>query len=150
MIVKWKVCSYDDLSKKELHQIMILRQKVFVVEQDCPYQDADDKDIYSHHVMGFNVKDQLIVYLRIVAPGISYKEVSFGRIVTDIAYRGKALGLEVVNKGIAYTESIYGNTDIRISAQSHLLSFYQKFDFKSTDKEYLEDGIPHTEMIRSV
>ena len=93
MIVKWKVCSYDDLSKKELHQIMILRQKVFVVEQDCPYQDADDKDIYSHHVMGLNVKDQLIVYLRIVAPGISYKEVSFGRIVTDMAYRGKALGL---------------------------------------------------------
>lgn len=148
MLQKWKVCSYDDLSKQELHQLMILRQNVFIVEQNCPYQDADNKDFNSHHLMRFNENTQIIAYLRIVAPGISYKEVSLGRIVTDKDNRGTGLGIELMKMGLQFTESIYGKVDIRISAQTHLVPFYKKFDFESTGKQYLEDDIPHTEMIR--
>jgi|TARA_B100000768_G_scaffold179066_1_gene195991 ElaA protein len=148
MLQKWKVCSYDDLSKQELHQLMILRQNVFIVEQNCPYKDADNKDFNSHHLMRFNENTQIIAYLRIVAPGISYKEVSLGRIVTDIDNRGTGLGIELMKMGLQFTESIYGKVDIRISAQTHLVPFYKKFDFESTGKQYLEDDIPHTEMIR--
>ena len=148
MLQKWKVCSYDDLSKQELHQLMILRQNVFIVEQSCPYKDADNKDFNSHHLMRFNENTQIIAYLRIVAPGISYKEVSLGRIVTDIDNRGTGLGIELMKMGLQFTESIYGKVDIRISAQTHLVPFYKKFDFESTGKQYLEDDIPHTEMIR--
>lgn len=148
MLQQWKVCSYDDLSKQELHQLMILRQNVFIVEQNCPYQDADNKDFNSHHLMRFNDNTQIIAYLRIVAPGISYKEVSLGRIVTDIDDRGTGLGIELMKMGLQFTESIYGKVDIRISAQTHLVPFYKKFDFESTGKQYLEDDIPHTEMIR--
>lgn len=147
MLNNWKVCSYDDLSKKEFHQIIILRQQVFIVEQNCPYQDADEKDFNSYHLMGFDKSDKLIAYLRIVAPGISYKEASLGRIVTDIKYRGTGLGAEVVKVGIKHTKSIFGVSELRISAQSHLVSFYEKFNFVSTGKEYLEDDIPHTEML---
>lgn len=148
MLQKWKVCSYDDLSKQELHHLIILRQNVFIVEQNCPYKDADNKDFNSHHLMRFNENTQIIAYLRIVAPGISYKEVSLGRIVTDIDNRGTGLGIELMKMGLQFTESIYGKVDIRISAQTHLVPFYKKFDFESTGKQYLEDDIPHTEMIR--
>ena len=148
MLQQWKVCSYDDLSKQELHQLMILRQNVFIVEQNCPYKDADNKDFNSHHLMRFNENTQIIAYLRIVAPGISYKEVSLGRIVTDKDNRGTGLGIELMKMGLQFTESIYGKVDIRISAQTHLVPFYKKFDFESTGKQYLEDDIPHTEMIR--
>tara|TARA_B110000003_G_scaffold167106_1_gene167081 strand:+ start:4952 stop:5401 length:450 start_codon:yes stop_codon:yes gene_type:complete len=148
MLQQWKICSYDDLSKQELHQLMILRQNVFIVEQNCPYQDADKKDFNSHHLMGFDQNNQLIAYLRIVGPGASYKEVSLGRIVTDIDNRGTGLGIELMKMGLQFTESIYDKVDIRISAQTHLVPFYKKFDFESTGKEYLEDDIPHTEMIR--
>jgi ElaA protein len=150
MLVKWKICSYAILSKQELHQIMILRQKVFVVEQDCPYQDADSKDFNSHHLMGFDENKQIIAYLRIVAPDISYQEVSLGRIVTDINERGTGLGVELMKTGLQFTESIYGKVDVRISAQTYLVSFYEKFNFLSTGNEYLEDNIPHTEMLRRV
>ena len=148
MLHKWKFCSYDDLTKKELHQLIILRQNIFIVEQNCPYQDADKKDFNSHHLMGFDQNNQLIAYLRIVGPGVSYKEVSLGRILTHISHRGTGLGKETVKMGLQFTESIYGKVAIKISAQSHLAPFYKSFDFESTGKEYLEDDIPHTEMIR--
>jgi ElaA protein len=148
MLHKWKFCSYDDLTKKELHQLIILRQNVFIVEQNCPYQDADKKDFNSHHLMGYDQNNQLIAYLRIVGPGVSYKEVSLGRILTHISYRGTGLGKVTVKMGLQYAESIFGKVAIKISAQSHLVSFYKTFNFESTGKEYLEDDIPHTEMIR--
>ena len=148
MLHKWKFCSYDDLTKKELHKLIILRQNVFIVEQNCPYQDADKKDFNSHHLMGYDQNNKLIAYLRIVGPGVSYKEVSLGRILTHINYRGTGLGKETVKMGLQFAESIFGKVAIKISAQSHLVSFYKTFDFESTGKEYLEDDIPHTEMLR--
>ena len=147
MNIEWRFKSYDDLSKTEFHDIMIIRQEVFIVEQNCPYQDADDKDKLSHHLLGY-VKNELVAYLRLVKPGISYKEMSFGRIVITPNFRNKGLGKALMNEGILQSNKLYGTNTNRISAQSHLVPFYEKFGFKSTGKEYLEDGIPHTEMLK--
>lgn len=149
MYIEWRFKSFEDLTKSELHEMMILRQQVFVVEQDCPYQDADEKDKDSHHLMGY-VKGVLVAYLRLVKPGISYEEMSFGRIVTTKSCRGVGLGEALLKEGIKQSFILYGTYKNRISAQSHLLPFYQKFGFESTGKDYLEDDIPHTEMIKTI
>lgn len=147
MDIEWRFKSYMGLTKTELHEMMILRQQVFVVEQDCPYQDADEKDKDSHHLMGYH-DGALVAYLRLVKPGVSYDEMSFGRIVTSTKYRGMGLGIALMKEGIDQSLKLYGTSNNRISAQSHLLPFYQKFGFESTGKEYLEDDIPHTEMLK--
>jgi len=147
MYIEWRFKSYDDLTKSELHDIMVLRQEVFVVEQNCPYLDADEKDKDSYHLMAYE-HNSLAAYLRLVKPGISYEEMSFGRILTAPTYRGKGLGIALMNEGINYSVKVFGTSNNRISAQTHLLPFYQKFGFESTGKEYLEDGIPHTEMLK--
>ena len=149
MDIEWRFKSFESLTKTELHEMMILRQQVFVVEQDCPYQDADEKDKDSHHLIGY-INGVLVAYLRLVKPGISYVEMSFGRIVTAKSHRGTGLGVALMKEGIKQSITLYGTSKNRISAQSHLLPFYQKFGFKSTGKEYLEDDIPHTEMIKTI
>ena len=147
MNIDWRFKSFAELTKTELHEIMILRQQVFVVEQNCPYQDADEKDKLSYHLMGY-FENELVAYLRLVKPGVSYKEMSFGRIVTSSNYRGRGLGTALMNEGIEQSIKLYDASKNRISAQSHLVPFYQKFGFESTGKEYLEDGIPHVEMLK--
>tara|TARA_Y100000991_G_C21668652_1_gene219952 strand:- start:47 stop:496 length:450 start_codon:yes stop_codon:yes gene_type:complete len=149
MDIEWRFKSFEDLTKSELHEMMILRQQVFIVEQDCPYQDADVKDKDSYHLLGY-IKGVLVAYLRLVKPGISYKEMSFGRIVIALSHRGSGLGIALMKEGIKQSIILYGTSNNRISAQSHLLPFYQKFGFVSTGKEYLEDDIPHTEMIKTI
>ena len=149
MDIDWRFKTFEGLTKTELYEIMILRQQVFVVEQDCPYLDADEKDKDSHHLMGY-IKGVLVAYLRLVKPGISYEEMSFGRIVTAKSHRGIGLGVALMKEGIKRSIKLYGTFNNRISAQSYLLPFYQKFGFESTGKEYLEDGIPHTEMIKTI
>ena len=149
MDIDWRFKTFEGLTKTELYEIMILRQQVFVVEQDCPYLDADEKDKDSHHLMGY-INGILVAYLRLVKPGISYEEMSFGRIVTAKSHRGIGLGVALMKEGIKRSIKLYGTFNNRISAQSYLLPFYQKFGFESTGKEYLEDGIPHTEMIKTI
>ena len=92
MDIEWRFKTFEGLTKTELHEMIILRQQVFVVEQDCPYQDADEKDKDSHHLMGY-IKGVLVAYLRLVKPGISYEEMSFGRIVIAQSHRGTGLGV---------------------------------------------------------
>lgn len=147
-MVRWKFSSFERLTKKELHQIFILRQRVFIVEQNCPYLDADTKDLDSFHLMGFDKANNLIAYLRLVKAGISYKEPSFGRIVIAPENRQIGLGGLLMQEGIRRSINLLGSATNRISAQSHLVPFYEKFGFVSTNKEYLEDNIPHTEMIK--
>ena len=149
MDIEWRFKSFEGLTKTELHEMMILRQQVFVVEQDCPYQDADEKDKDSHHLIGY-INGVLVAYLRLVKPGISYVEMSFGRIVTAKSHRGTGLGVALMKEGIKQSITLYGTSKNRISAQSHLLPFYQRFGFESTGKEYLEDDIPHTEMLKTI
>ena len=148
MQINWDFKPFSKLSTGELYSMMVLRQKVFIVEQDCPYMDADGKDLKSHHLLGYDVDGDLVAHLRLVAPGVSYKEMSFGRIVTSDKVRGKGVGKLLMEEGIKQSELLYGKVANRISAQSYLIPFYKYFGFKTVGEEYLEDDIPHTEMLR--
>ena len=149
MKIKWDFKLFSELSINELYAMMALRQEVFIIEQDCPYMDADGKDQKSHHLLGYSLDGNLVAYLRLVQPGISYKEVSFGRIVTSKKVRRKGVGKQLMEEGIRQSELLYGRVANRISAQSYLTPFYKKFGFKCVGNEYLEDNIPHTEMLKA-
>jgi len=146
--MEWEVKKFTGLSVSELYDVLRLRAEVFVVEQDCVYQDLDGKDDKSLHVMGYE-KNGLVAYARIVLPGTSYKEVSVGRVVVAKKTRGTSVGYQLMNKAIETVEQEMGVQPIRISAQSHLEVFYANLGFEPTGKSYLEDGIPHIEMLRA-
>lgn len=126
---------------------MKLRQEVFIVEQNCPYLDADGKDLKSHHLMGYLGKE-LVAYSRLVFPGVSYKEISIGRVVSSGKYRQKGYGQELMRESIRQIEQLYGKVDIRIGAQQYLQRFYESFGFVWEGEPYMEDGIPHIIMLR--
>lgn len=126
---------------------MVLRQEVFVVEQNCPYLDADGKDKQSWHLLGYDENKKLAAYARIVFPGVSYKEVAIGRVITSQDHRRTGAGKELMREALKAIETLYGKVPVRISAQTYLVKFYSEFGFVSTGKEYLEDDIPHTEML---
>jgi ElaA protein len=137
---------FDVLLPHELYAIMQLRNEVFVVEQNCVYQDADNKDPHCYHFMGW-LDSKLVAYTRIVPPGVAYAEPSIGRVVTSPSVRGSGLGRELMIKSIEQVYKLYGNTSIKIGAQFYLLTFYSSLGFKQTSGIYLEDNIKHTEMI---
>ena len=112
------------------------------------YQDMDEKDQKSWHVLFWD-GHKLAAYCRILPSGVSYDEVSIGRVIVEANYRNQGLGIELTQYSIHQVEQIFGNQSIRISAQSHLENFYSKFGFQPTGKHYLEDGIPHKEMVRT-
>ena len=138
--------SFEQLDKAELYEIMQLRIEVFVIEQDCPYPDLDGTDHECLH-MWIVQDDQIASYLRINPAGSRYAEPSLGRIVTKMAHRSKGLGAVIINKAIEVVCQ-EKPTAIRISAQSHLENYYEKFGFFKASDEYLEDNIPHIEMLR--
>lgn len=149
MTCTWKLKSFEALSNTELYNILSLRMEVFVVEQNCPYQDADGKDLKSFHLMGFDEKGNLIAYARIVPAGISFKEVSIGRVVSSPKVRGTGAGQALMQKSIEVIYQKYGTVPIHIGAQLYLKKFYESFGFTKISEEYLEDNIPHIEMIKS-
>ncbi len=137
------------LNLDQLYAILKLRQEVFIVEQDCPYLDSDDKDQDSLHLMGF-YEDELAAYTRLVPKGLSYeKYASIGRVITSDKIRGKGLGKLLMNTSVDKLFEFWGQQAIKISAQSHLIPFYKTIGFDPTGEEYLEDGIPHAAMIRA-
>ena len=146
-MINWVIKSFKDLSVNELYAIMRLRQEVFIVEQNCPYLDADGKDLKCHHLMGY-VNDELVVYSRIVPPGVSYEEVSIGRVISATAHRKMAYGIQLMEESIIQIERLYGNVPIRIGAQQYLQRFYEGFGFIRIGESYMEDGIPHIIMVR--
>ena len=145
--MNWFLKKFEELSVTELYDILKLRSLVFVVEQTCVFLDMDDKDQKSYHFMGYE-NGELMAYTRIVPPGISYPEASIGRVVTSPASRGTGLGRMLMEESIKRTISLYGNTPIKIGAQSHLNNFYGSLGFTRSSDIYMEDGIPHIEMTR--
>ncbi len=144
------VCKqFNELTLSELYDLMALRQKVFVVEQNCPYQDSDGKDLHAFHLLGQDKNGNIVGYARILPKGTSYSDYcSIGRIATHPDYRNLKLGNLIMKESIKHCQNLFGGAcPIKISAQAHLDGFYQKFGFQSTQKYYLEDGIPHLEMI---
>ena len=151
--MNWQWSSFEELTREQLLEIMKIRQAVFVVEQNCAYQDADDLDQVSWHLMGWhdtnNTRD-LVAYLRVVLPGNKYPEPSIGRLLTKASVRGTGLGKALIREAIDRTASVYPHMPIRISAQRYLEKFYSGFGFKTISEPYEEDGIPHIEMVRTI
>lgn len=143
----WKIKSFEDLSVHEFHEILETRINVFVVEQNCPYPELDGYDEKAIHLWA--ERDQKIVaYCRIFPPGIKYGEASVGRVLSHRNYRGLSLGKTLMRFALNTIEARYRATSVRISAQDYLLKFYLEFGFEDTGKKYLEDDIPHTEMLK--
>ncbi len=150
MTIHWKYKAFQELTLEELYSIIKLRLEIFVVEQNCPYQDADDKDMKAFHLMGYTQSGVLVCYCRVLPQGVSYAEVSIGRVVSSSLVRGSGVGKLLMTEALKMIEKQFGITSsVRISAQSYLIKFYESFGFKTTGKEYLEDDIPHTEMLLS-
>lgn len=143
----FKCLSFETLNNKALYDIMNLRQSVFIVEQQCAYLDADGKDIPAHHLLCYD-DFGLAAYARLLPKGISYDHyTSIGRVVSASRVRRTGAGRQLMATAIAETQRLYGNTPIKISAQSYLLAFYQSFGFEAEGETYLEDDIPHNAMI---
>ena len=139
--------NFHALTTEELYKILALRAEVFVVEQNCPYQDVDGKDLNSIHVLGY-IKNELVAYARVLSQGISYQEyASIGRIVTSPSIRGNNYGHDLVDFSIKVCQKNFPSQPIKISAQAHLEKFYNAHSFKATGEAYLEDDIPHIGMI---
>lgn len=145
--IKINCLAFDELDIHLLYDIMRLRQEIFVVEQDCPYLDADGVDLKSHHVT-LTTDNKLIAYTRIVPPGISYEEYSsIGRVVTDAQYRINGIGTQIMSYSIKKTKALYPTHSIKISSQVYIHKFYAQLGFEIVGEEYLEDGIPHIGMV---
>jgi ElaA protein len=133
------------LDSLELYKLFKLRVDVFVVEQKCPYQEIDNKDINAIHIY-LKDDDNIVAYLRVLPPGLSYKEASIGRVLVNQEYRGKGYGRQIMEEGIKYCKNKYSK-DIKISAQAYLEDFYKSLGFEKTSNVYLEDNIPHIDMV---
>jgi ElaA protein len=146
--LRWRWCRFEALSPKELQDIYAARQEVFVIEQQCIYLDADGHDEAAHHLAAWSASHRLpLAYARVLDPGCRYPEASIGRVLTTGPARGNGLGRELMTRAIRHCIEAWPGTGIRISAQSRLERFYGGFGFAPAGPSYLEDGIPHTEML---
>lgn len=142
------VKTFEELNLEELYSILQLRSEVFVVEQDCVYQDLDGKDKKAIHVIG-KKEDKIVAYTRIFKPGAYFNEASIGRVVVAKEQRKYGYGAIIMEASIKAVKNRIKEDTIRISAQTYLIRFYNSLGFKALGEEYLEDGIPHIAMIRN-
>jgi len=142
-----KIKTFKELTVSELYKILQLRSKVFVVEQDCVYQDIDGKDESALHILGIK-EDKLVAYTRCFKPGDYFNEASIGRVVVEKSQRKYKFGYDIMNASIEAINNHYNTTLIKISAQCYLDKFYTNLGFNAIGNEYLEDGIPHIAMVK--
>ena len=141
----FKLKTFKQLNNEELYNILQLRGEVFVVEQNCPYQDADGKDREALHLMGYK-GEELVAYARLLKPGVSYKEAAIGRVVVSGKHRGHKHGVELMEQAIRDTLLQFNTDQIIVSAQKYLEKFYNDLGFVTESDTYLEDDIPHVKM----
>ncbi|WP_179333959.1 GNAT family N-acetyltransferase [Winogradskyella costae] len=139
---------FEELTTQELYNVLQLRSEVFVVEQNCVYQDIDGKDQKALHILGYE-NEVLVAYTRVFKPGCYFEESSIGRVVVQEKVRKFKYGYAIMKASIDAIRKHYNETTIRISAQMYLKLFYNNLEFKEVGEEYLEDGIPHINMIKS-
>ncbi|MFT3704890.1 MAG: GNAT family N-acetyltransferase [Agriterribacter sp.] len=147
MQLQWTLTPFDQLSVYQLYKIMQLRMAVFVVEQHCNFQDADDKDQHAWHLCAWDSSNALVAYTRILPPGISYTEASIGRVLNAPSIRGKNIGKALMTKSIEAAYQLFGKGPIKIGAQLYLKKFYESFGFATCSEIYLEDEIEHIKML---
>ena len=136
---------FDSISKEQLYDVLSLRQRVFIIEQDCFYEDLDYCDQEANHLLLYK-DNKLIGYSRVFAPGIKYDAASIGRIVTDLGFRGKGYGKDITQESIQFLKNNYPGSNISISAQYRLVDFYKDLGFEREGSVYLEDDIDHIKM----
>ncbi len=143
--MKIEVKEFNELRLEELYEIFRLRSEVFVVEQECIYNDIDGKDLDSVHIM---IKDEgrMQAYLRVIKQGVSYEDCSIGRVLVAKEARGKGLARRIVSEGIRHITKVWNEKRITIGAQEYLKGFYESLGFKGMSDVYMEDGIPHMDM----
>lgn len=145
--VTYSCLAFEELSLQQLYEILALRQAVFVVEQHCPYLDTDGNDQQAYHLLGTNEEGALLTYVRLLPRGISYPDyASIGRVVTAPSARGQGYGRPLMQKAIAELRRLFPDQGCKLSAQSHLVEYYQSIGFEPQGEGYLEDGIPHIAM----
>jgi len=150
-MTEWQWSAFDDLSVADLYQVLQQRQQVFILEQSCFYNDFDGLDQGAHHLLGWRTADgkrELAAYLRVLAPGAKYTEMSIGRVLTSAGARGSGIGRELLARGIAHAQRAHPGHRIRIGAQRYLERFYTGFGFVTFSEPYDEDGIMHIDMLR--
>lgn len=146
--MQWETVSFLELDTDQLYAILKVRQEVFVIEQKCFYLDTDDVDQVSYHVIGRNDQGDIMAYARLIPAGVSYAELSMGRVLVIEQERGKGLGRQLTQRCLEEVARIWGQQPIRLSAQAYLVQFYKDFGFLTVGEEYLDAGIPHIEMVR--
>ncbi|ODP34043.1 GNAT family N-acetyltransferase [Pandoraea sp. ISTKB] len=152
--MEWMCKSFDELGSALLYRILAARNAVFVVEQNCPYQDIDGRDPHSLHLVAQATTSpsdgaQIAAYLRLLPPGLAYDEASIGRVITASSHRGTGLGRELLARAVAIADAQWPTAALRIGAQAHLEAFYGGFGFVKASEPYDEDGIMHIEMVRA-
>ena len=148
-MIHWRLARFDELSPQELHDIFQARVAVFVVEQQCPFQDVDGADPHCWHLAGRGADGAIVAYARLVPPGVKYEQPSIGRVLTAAAGRRTGAGRELMREAIARAEALWPGRDLRIGAQRYLERFYGGFGFVQSSEPYDEDGIIHIEMLRT-
>ncbi len=147
-MIQWKIKRFETLSLQELYSSLQLRSEVFVVEQNCVYQDIDGKDYKALHVLGY-LQEELVAYARLFRAGDYFDQASIGRVVVSPKHRNKAFGHELMKAAVQEVEQHFQTTAITISAQLYLKDFYESHGFIACGETYLEDDIPHIEMRRN-
>ena len=145
--INWTYKKFSDLNTAELYEILWLRSKVFVVEQNCVYLDLDGKDKVALHLIG-EFEGKIVAHARLFEAGISFDNASIGRVTVDPNYRARKWGHELMQQAIAGVLKHFGESKITIGAQLYLKKFYESHGFVQTSEMYLEDDIPHIEMIK--
>lgn len=140
---------FSKLGLQELYELLQMRSEIFVVEQDCVYQDIDGKDQEALHVLGYE-NNQLVAYTRCFPPGLYFKEAAIGRVLVRESARGKSFGHQILKASIQTIQDHFESSEIKLSAQVYLIDFYEFHGFRQIGQGYLEDGIPHIGMFRSI
>ena len=156
--LQWQFARFDDLPIRDWYAASSARIDVFVMEQNCPFQDNDGADFHSWHLLGWHGDArelaagndrELVAYCRIVDAGVKFAEPSIGRVVTPRTFRLQGFGKVLMAEAVRRHEALYPGQPNRIGAQQRLEKFYQGFGFKTASDMYIEDGIPHVEMLRA-
>ncbi|GGQ30402.1 GNAT family N-acetyltransferase [Shewanella litoralis] len=149
MTLTWLDVCFTELSLEQLYNVLQLRVDVFVVEQNCPYPELDGKDkhVHTRHLLGLNDRQEVVAYSRVLAPNISYPQASIGRVAVAKSARGQGLADQLMQRAIAIAKQRWPDDHIQIGAQDYLRHFYQQLGFVVNSEVYLEDGIPHLDML---
>ena len=148
MTIRWNLIPFEKLPLLILYDVLRLRAEVFIVEQNCPYQDIDRRDVDALHLLGYNEEGELAAYARLFDAGVCYEQASIGRVIVAPAFRRFGLGKLLMRQAIGHCHATFGAQPIMIGAQRYLDRFYTELGFVTIGEPYDEDGIPHQHMLR--